>query len=298
MKWTDTTCPVCRFSSKPNDTTPCSTCSTTDNLWICLICAHVGCGRYVSGHAREHFVSTGHLYALEMETQRVWDYKGDGYVHRLLHNLDGKVVHLPPPLVVTPRLGLDTLVPNALVTRQDIELAEKMEAVTGEVDELISTSLAQARKYHEQALQKVELSSVERVNHLEAIINSLEEENQRLWEERKELGEQLKEWRRKGEKSEMRLEKVVSRLSVAEKKVEEETLLNENLRRNQVQLEKGNIEKDQVLKAQGLEIAELKEQVRDIMFFIETQQIEGGSVVGVVSPQTSPEKGKGKKKKK
>jgi BRCA1-associated protein len=25
-----------------------------------------------------------HLYALELETQRVWDYAGDGYVHRLI----------------------------------------------------------------------------------------------------------------------------------------------------------------------------------------------------------------------
>ena len=36
------------------------------------------------------------MYALELETQRVWDYAGDGYVHRLIQNtIDGKLVELP-----------------------------------------------------------------------------------------------------------------------------------------------------------------------------------------------------------
>jgi BRCA1-associated protein len=35
------------------------------------------------------------VYALELETQRVWDYAGDGYVHRLIQNrADGKLVDL------------------------------------------------------------------------------------------------------------------------------------------------------------------------------------------------------------
>lgn len=51
----------------------------SENLWICLVCAHVGCGRYISGHARVHFEETGHVYSLELQSQRVWDYVGDGY---------------------------------------------------------------------------------------------------------------------------------------------------------------------------------------------------------------------------
>lgn len=50
-----------------------------------------------AGHAQEHFSDSTHLYALEIETQRVWDYAGDGYVHRLLRNReDGKLVFLLP----------------------------------------------------------------------------------------------------------------------------------------------------------------------------------------------------------
>ena len=63
---------------------------------MCLICGHTGCGRYVEAHAREHYEATGHTYSLEIETQRVWDYTGDGYVHRLIQNaVDGKMVEFP-----------------------------------------------------------------------------------------------------------------------------------------------------------------------------------------------------------
>ena len=44
----------------------------------------------------EHYNKTGHVYAMELSTQRVWDYVGDGYVHRLIRNEeDGKFVEMP-----------------------------------------------------------------------------------------------------------------------------------------------------------------------------------------------------------
>lgn len=56
----------------------CEVCETTTNLWICLICANVGCGRYSREHAKKHYQETLHTYSLELATQRVWDYAGDG----------------------------------------------------------------------------------------------------------------------------------------------------------------------------------------------------------------------------
>jgi len=80
----------------PNDESECATCHSTEHLWVCLICGNVGCGRYENAHAYEHYRQTDHLYSLEIETQRVWDYAGDGYVHRLIQNaVDGKLVELP-----------------------------------------------------------------------------------------------------------------------------------------------------------------------------------------------------------
>ncbi|CAO1628027.1 unnamed protein product [Parajaminaea phylloscopi] len=79
-----------------SEATQCTVCGTTDDLWVCLICATVGCGRYKKGCAKRHFVESGHLYSLEVETSRVWDYINDGYIHRLIQNrADGKLVELP-----------------------------------------------------------------------------------------------------------------------------------------------------------------------------------------------------------
>ncbi|CAO3634170.1 unnamed protein product [Cunninghamella blakesleeana] len=126
-KWGKGKCYVCRFSEKPvlegtgrditlnnsndgknkdgpkrnhqgwllsrhtnDDRLCCFVCGATDSLWICMICGHIGCGRYQDAHAYRHYEETNHLFALEIDTQRVWDYVGDGYVHRLIQNaVDG-----------------------------------------------------------------------------------------------------------------------------------------------------------------------------------------------------------------
>ncbi len=59
-------------------------CSIAHNLWLCLVCCHVGCGRYTNEHAKSHFSLTGHSYSLELSTGRVWDYYGDRFIHRIL----------------------------------------------------------------------------------------------------------------------------------------------------------------------------------------------------------------------
>ena len=46
----------------------------------------------------QHHHETGHNYAIELATQRVWDYTGDCYVHRLIQNrIDGKMVEFGDP---------------------------------------------------------------------------------------------------------------------------------------------------------------------------------------------------------
>jgi BRCA1-associated protein len=105
-KWRGSGCPVCRYTQNSSVTRSpsalnetenvCSVCSAEQNLWICLICGNVGCGRYDSAHAFAHYESTAHSYAMDVTTQHVWDYTGDGYVHRLIQNKsDGHLVDLP-----------------------------------------------------------------------------------------------------------------------------------------------------------------------------------------------------------
>ena len=92
-RWADPSCPVCRYTlpSVEPAITACSVCGTTEQLWMCLVCGHVGCGRYVQHHALAHYKRTHHVFSVELDTQRVWDYSGDQYVHRVvMDHLDGK----------------------------------------------------------------------------------------------------------------------------------------------------------------------------------------------------------------
>ena len=94
--WEDASCPVCRYTQSPEAATACQRpgCGETSesaSLWACLICGHVGCGRYDGKHSLEHWRESGHCYAMELRTQRVWDYVRDGFVHRLIQSKTGLV---------------------------------------------------------------------------------------------------------------------------------------------------------------------------------------------------------------
>lgn len=71
-------CSVCSIISPtphlndPNDT------------WVCLVCGFVGCGPRGMNHSQRHYQDHLHAYAMNTETKRVWDYAGEGYVHRLI----------------------------------------------------------------------------------------------------------------------------------------------------------------------------------------------------------------------
>lgn len=81
-RWGDNSCPVCRYAlqgGKGGGRTVCSACDCHEDIWLCLICGVAGCGRYNSGHAHDHYSLTGHCFALELDSHRVWDYVGDKY---------------------------------------------------------------------------------------------------------------------------------------------------------------------------------------------------------------------------
>lgn len=132
----------------------CSICGTSENLWICLICGHVGCGRYKGGHAIEHWKETQHCYSLELETQKVWDYAGDNYVHRLIQSkTDGKLVeynfHGDHTAESTCSLcSGDAAMDEAL-------LNSKFEAIVEEYNDLVTFQLEKQRNYYESLLLEV-----------------------------------------------------------------------------------------------------------------------------------------------
>lgn len=55
----------------------CAECGARSRLWACLVCGFVGCGRYTAEHSLRHSRASGHRWAVELESRRVWDYFED-----------------------------------------------------------------------------------------------------------------------------------------------------------------------------------------------------------------------------
>lgn len=107
-------CPVCRFAHELTpEASACMMCGQREDLWMCVICAFVGCGVYKNKHANGHFHETQHPFAMNLDDcifwsgerlskGTVWDYSSERFVNRLLTGDDGKIVevaldaHQPP----------------------------------------------------------------------------------------------------------------------------------------------------------------------------------------------------------
>lgn len=118
--------------------------------------------QYVNFHAELHYRETMHTYALELETQRVWDYAGDGYVHRIIQNkADGKLVEFPGVNHHTDfRGGYIFFLAFALVGNLTVWLrvedekekysAVKFDAITMEYNFLLTSQLETQRAFFEK----------------------------------------------------------------------------------------------------------------------------------------------------
>lgn len=84
VKLNNFTSGVKRIENLTDNYVKCNVCATHNNLWLCLICGATGCDRYNLGHAVEHFRTTYHRYSIDMTHERIWDYKDDKWVHRVL----------------------------------------------------------------------------------------------------------------------------------------------------------------------------------------------------------------------
>ncbi|KAF5337505.1 hypothetical protein D9757_014717 [Collybiopsis confluens] len=247
-------CPVCRYSQNLKSSHPsssstrptpipfaspssasmssCSSCSSTTNLWICLICGNVGCGRYGRAHAQAHYQSTTHLYALELETQRVWDYAGDGYVHRLIRNkADGKLVELPsaaasmgatPPQNRESGLGPSTA---------DALSAEKIEAIGIEYSYLLTSQLDSQRAYYEDQTAELQIQVGELRGLVERLTKQLESKEAEQGQ-RQSGEERISELVRERDKAESKIEKMTGLARKLEKDLREERAVSEGLMSN------------------------------------------------------------------
>ncbi|KAI9907347.1 hypothetical protein PsorP6_004528 [Peronosclerospora sorghi] len=245
FRWEGSSCPVCRYSHGDIGSS-CEVCGTAEHLWICLICGHVGCGRYSGEHAKTHYQDTLHTYSLELETQRVWDYAGDGYVHRLILNKqDGKFVEFPSPNNIS---GERSQTPPCTSAEEEEGEHQKLEKLAVEYNFLLKSQLEEQRRYYERLLARVKESESRRLlNANENERKQLKKANITLAEKARKLEEELtfvRELNKSLIENQKQWKERVHALEVRNARVEQET---------------------------ALRVGELEGQVRDLMFYLDTQ---------------------------
>ncbi|EFH55175.1 hypothetical protein ARALYDRAFT_901299 [Arabidopsis lyrata subsp. lyrata] len=175
--WPDSSCPVCRYCQQQPENSVCCVCQTTENLWMCVICGVVGCGRYKEGHARRHWEETEHCYSLELETQRVWDYAGDNYVHRLIQSkTDGKLVELNSHGSLSKDGCGSCEYSDSGMT--DALLNSKVDMIISEYNELLQAQLENQKQYFEKLLQNVKEETEQKIS--EAASKAISQRLQKL----------------------------------------------------------------------------------------------------------------------
>ncbi|CAG8620861.1 12951_t:CDS:2 [Funneliformis mosseae] len=268
----------------------CGVCGATENLWICLVCGNIGCGRYQEAHAYCHYNETSHLYALELETQRVWDYAGDGYVHRLIQNkTDGKLVELPGPDA-----------PSQLQQqRHDQVNQDKLDAIGLEYSYLLSTQLSSQRTFYEEKLDSVTLQLSQLTNQYQKLANevsALKQDKDKVQSEKETLEkDKIPSLIREKKSVERKVEKFIEKSEKLERELKDEKEITKSLLTKQQYLQTQLEDKDAKIK-------DFEEQIRDLMFFLQAQEkikdnpdIVGGDVIVPENRSGSGKKKKGKK---
>lgn len=144
-RWTNykVSCKVCnKLSPSVISLLTCEKCKNNSSLWCCLICGNIGCGRYQNGHAVAHFKETQHSYSLELESQRIWDYSNDKWVHRLILGQSSSPINLE-----------EEDEGNNLTAQQ---FYIKMESIINEYNKVLSSQLEIQRKYYEKEMDTLE----------------------------------------------------------------------------------------------------------------------------------------------
>lgn len=332
-------CPVCRYTQSPSYTFPyprpsshhggvdeesepmCSVCAenVNVNLWICLICGNIGCGRYDSAHAYAHYEATSHCYAMDINTQHVWDYAGDGYVHRLIQSkpdfstttTQSKYNNGPSNLIDVgsdrrPRHENEAYRAEA----EDMVPREKMESMANEYTYLLTSQLEGQRRYFEEQVERAVDKAAEASAKAEAATSQAEKAVSELETGQSSLTDvkatliRMEKALEKSEKARSKFEDLSRGLS---SQLREEKMLNEGLMKRIKAAEDDIVKVKEEAERERKEKDELKDLNHDLTMFISSQEkvkelqeqgeevVEGG--VGVLAkPEAKKGKGKGRKK--
>ncbi len=195
-----------------------------------------------------------HLYALELETQRVWDYAGDGYVHRLIQNkADGKLVELPSASTMTTSTPTPDDGRNLGPSPSDALTAEKIEAIGIEYSYLLTSQLDSQRAFFEEEKR--------------AWTRSLQAER----DIQTDLRAQLEAMERDKVRSEERLTRNTEMAKKFETQLRQERALSDGMRRNMESMKSKIDAAESDRKELQAKVTDLEEQLRDVMFFLQAR---------------------------
>lgn len=247
-KWRGSGCPVCRYTHSPSYTFPyprpngsreaddappmCSVCARMDSLWICMICGTVGCGRYESAHAKAHYLETSHCYAMDIHSQHVWDYAGDGYVHRLLQSKPMDAQEGGQGLIDMPNGRERHENEGFRAEPGDTVPREKMESMTNEFMCLLSDQLELQRRYFAEQLERAADERSEAKAHIETLTAKTAEDRVAIartessLSELKQTSERLEKALEKAEKARAKFESMARGVT---SQFREEKMLSEGL---------------------------------------------------------------------
>lgn len=164
------------------------------NLCVCLICGFVGCGRYEKKHAIKHWMDAAHHYSLELETQQIWDYVGDKYVHRLNQSKgDSKLVTVNSRCTATEG-ECTTCGDDEDSSFSGALFSSKVDSIVDEYNNLLASQLETQRQHYESLLAEaksgkessisraVEKAVFSKLNDLQAKIEMYTEETKSIAE--------------------------------------------------------------------------------------------------------------------
>jgi BRCA1-associated protein len=215
----------------------------------------------------------------------VWDYAGDGYVHRLIQTKnDGKLVEFPPVASTGTYFH-----PADRVVDDDVS-REKLDAMGMEYTYLLTTQLDSQRVYYEERIAaaadkaakaaKAVDQATTQIHTMQNLIESSTSQLQTLQAEKDALIKTLAETVKAKERTETKCVKLGDTARNWQKELKEEKLLTEGLMVKVRTL----TEENDALRVEG---GDLKEQNQDLMFMLENmgrEDIQGGDVGVAQSP--------------
>lgn len=296
-KWDLNTCPVCRYRHElAPEASLCMSCNSPKDIWMCLVCGNVACGRRNGQHAHEHFEKTNHPFATNLadtvfwsgdkvKAGSVWDYISERFVNRLLSSEDGKVVEVAQH---HPHRELDQCGSSGPSAVDDFEEAEdrqvqaavyasRLDAMIAEyritIESLRSTHATEMRRTSDR-MDELEAQNASMASELEAVRQKLAA----ALKEKKSLTKKLGDTRKHQEQH-------AEKFSFLKK-------MNETLLRDKSGWERKVETLEDTVKKEREEKVALEEQLRDMMLHMEMQrridgapgcgtEVSGGAVLGV-----------------